>query len=87
MSAKPADSADPVPTVAAEPLAPERAAAAARAPLLTRLREAGITPEDDDDTRLAKSLLIFATGLVSIASALWLALYWRMGPQVSSTLP
>ena len=83
----PADPADPVPTAVTQPPTPERTDAAARPSLLTRLREAGITPEDDDDTRLAKSLLIFATGLVSIASALWLALYWRMGPQVSSTLP
>lgn len=51
-----------------------------------RIRNAGIRPDDDEDTRLSKSLLVFATGLVSIASALWLLIYWVMGPRLSSTL-
>ena len=48
---------------------------------------AGIRSEDDAETRLKKSLLIFASGLVSLGSMLWLFLYWQMGPQFSSTVP
>jgi class 3 adenylate cyclase len=54
---------------------------------LERLRNAGIDPADDDETKLNKSLLMFATGLVSIASILWLIIYWSLGPQLSATLP
>ncbi len=52
-----------------------------------RLRSAGMQPGDDESTRLAKSLLVFATGLMSIASGVWLLLYWLTGPKLSSTLP
>lgn len=51
------------------------------------LRSTGFRPDDDDETRLRKSLLIFATGLVSMGAMLWLFLYWQMGPQFSSTVP
>ncbi len=54
---------------------------------LERLRTAGIEPRDSEDMRLAKTLLVFATGLISIASTLWLALYWSLGPKLSATLP
>ena len=55
--------------------------------LLDRLRTAGIDPSDSDDLRLNKSLLMFATGLASVASMLWLVIYWSLGPQLSSNLP
>ena len=55
--------------------------------LLDRLRTAGIDPGDSDEQRLNKSLLMFATGLASVASMLWLVIYWSLGPQLSSTLP
>lgn len=55
--------------------------------LLTRLRAGGIRPDDNDDIRLNKSLLMLATGLVCVASTLWLAIYWSLGPQLSATLP
>ncbi|MEW5890720.1 MAG: adenylate/guanylate cyclase domain-containing protein [Pseudomonadota bacterium] len=54
---------------------------------LERLRTAGIDPADDDETKLNKSLLMFATGLVSIASIVWLIIYWSLGPRLSATLP
>jgi len=54
---------------------------------LQRLRSAGIDPQDSDEERLNKSLLMFATGLVSVASMLWLVIYWSLGPKLSSTLP
>ncbi|TXG78226.1 MAG: adenylate/guanylate cyclase domain-containing protein [Rhodocyclaceae bacterium] len=52
-----------------------------------RLRNAGIEPGDSDELRLNKALLVFATGLVSVASTLWLAIYWSLGPQLSAPLP
>lgn len=55
--------------------------------LLARLRSGGIRPEDSADERLNKSLLVLATGLVCVASTLWLAVYWSLGPRLSATLP
>jgi adenylate cyclase len=57
------------------------------ASLLARLRSGGIRPEDSADERLNKSLLVLATGLVCVASTLWLAVYWSLGPRLSATLP
>ncbi|MDQ8021644.1 MAG: adenylate/guanylate cyclase domain-containing protein [Moraxellaceae bacterium] len=54
---------------------------------LQRLRNAGIAPGDDEDLRLQKTLLVFISGLVSVAAGLWLLIYWAMGPQLSATLP
>lgn len=56
-------------------------------PFFFSLRNAGIHPDDDAETRLKKSLLIFATGLVCLGSMLWLFLYGQMGPQFSATPP
>jgi len=54
---------------------------------VSTLRDAGISPQDDAETRLKKSLLVFATGLVCLGSMLWLFLYGQMGPQFSVTAP
>ena len=54
---------------------------------LDGLRNAGILPTDSEELRLQKSLLIFATGLISFASMFWLFIYWQLGPQFSSTIP
>ena len=54
---------------------------------LESLRSAGILATDTAEIRLQKSLLIFATGLISFASMLWLLIYWQIGPQFSSTIP
>jgi class 3 adenylate cyclase len=54
---------------------------------LERLRNAGVEPGDGAELRLNKQLLVFATGLVSAASMLWLLIYWAIGPQFSVTLP
>ncbi|MBL8450866.1 MAG: adenylate/guanylate cyclase domain-containing protein [Dechloromonas sp.] len=54
---------------------------------LFNLRDSGFDPGDDANTRLSKSLLIFATGLVSLGAILWLFLYWQLGPQFSATPP
>jgi len=58
-----------------------------RQPFLLALRSGGIRPEDDAETRLKKSLLVFATGLVCTGSMLWLFLYGQMGPQFSANAP
>jgi len=52
-----------------------------------RLRNAGIEPDDSEELRLNKSLLMLATGLVSVATMLWVTLYSVLGPQFSSNLP
>lgn len=54
---------------------------------LERLRNAGIEPGDSPEVALNKQLLFFATGLVSVTSMLWLAIYWTLGPQFPVTLP
>jgi adenylate cyclase len=58
-----------------------------RESFLDRLRNAGVEAGDDDEQRLNKSLLMFATGLVSLASMLWVAIYWLLGQNISSTAP
>ncbi len=52
-----------------------------------RLRTAGITSRDSEEQRLNKTLLVFATGLVTLTSTLWLAIYWSLGLRLSATLP
>ncbi|MCF8178308.1 MAG: adenylate/guanylate cyclase domain-containing protein [Sulfuritalea sp.] len=52
-----------------------------------RLKSAGINPEDSEDLRLSKSLLMLTTGLISVAIILWVGLYSILGPHFSSTLP
>jgi len=54
---------------------------------LLSFRDAGLSTDDTEEMRLNKSLLIFATGLISAASMLWLLLYWQLGPRFSSTIP
>ena len=53
---------------------------------LDRLRNAGITDTDNEEQRLQKSLLFFATGLICLASVVWLLLYWQLGPRFPSNL-
>ena len=52
-----------------------------------RLRNAGIEPDDSEDLRLNKSLLMLATGLVSVETMVWVTIYSSLGPQFSPTLP
>jgi adenylate cyclase len=58
-----------------------------KACFLERLRTAGVEPGDSEELRLNKQLLMFATGLISITSMLWMLIYWSIGPQFSTTLP
>ena len=64
---------------------PESSTAAS--PFYQRLRNAGIEPDDTEQQRLNKSLLMLATGLVSVATMLWVTIYSMLGPRFSSTLP
>ena len=50
-----------------------------------RIRNAGIKPSDSEQERINKSLLVFATGLFSLGSMLWLSMYWILGPQFDTT--
>jgi class 3 adenylate cyclase len=54
---------------------------------LERLRNAGIEPGDSEDVCLNKQLLMFATGLVSAATMIWLLIYWLLGPKFSVNFP
>lgn len=54
---------------------------------MTRLKQAGIEPGDSERERLNKTLLVFATGLISVTSAVWLMIYGVLGTNLSSTLP
>ena len=54
---------------------------------IERLRNAGITPNDREELRLQKALLVLASGLVSVAAIGWLLIYWALGPKLSTTLP
>lgn len=42
---------------------------------------------DDQEDRLRRSLLIFASAFMTLAVMLWLAIYWMMGLNFSSTVP
>jgi class 3 adenylate cyclase len=54
---------------------------------LGRLQNAGIDPDDNEELRLNKSLLMLATGLASFGIILWVAIYSILGPQFSFTAP
>jgi class 3 adenylate cyclase len=58
-----------------------------RSSLLGRLTDRVITPNDTEEQRLQKTLLIFACGLMGFAAMLWLAIYNAMGIKYSSTVP
>ncbi len=55
--------------------------------LISRLATAGIDPNDSDDVKLSKSLLMFAVGLMNVAPVIWLAIYWGTGVPLSSSIP
>ena len=55
--------------------------------LYSRLRTAGIEPDDSEELRLKKTVLIFASGLMIAAAAIWLALYKVLGLPISASWP
>ena len=54
---------------------------------MERLRNGGIEPDDSEEIKLNKTLLMLATGLASVAIVFWVAVYWWLGPQFSATMP
>ncbi|MDP2794730.1 MAG: hypothetical protein Q8O25_11755 [Sulfurisoma sp.] len=59
----------------------------APAGFLARLRSAGIEPGDNAELQLTKSMLMLATGLVTVATMIWVGIYQLLGLQFSATLP
>ncbi|HTD91934.1 MAG TPA: adenylate/guanylate cyclase domain-containing protein, partial [Burkholderiales bacterium] len=58
--------------------------------LRQRLNELGtraILDADNEQDRLRKTLLIFASALMGFGSMLWLVIYWAMGIKFSATVP
>lgn len=54
---------------------------------IDQLLSAGVTPDDSEELRLNKSLLMLATGLFTITAILWTVIYSFLGRQFSTTLP
>ena len=81
--------------VAEETRVPQQKTAAAdnrepptmRGSWLERLGRAAVGEDDDDETRLRKTLLIFASGLMNMAAIVWLAIYWALGLKLPTTIP
>jgi adenylate cyclase len=63
-----------------------REPAPARTGFAARLRSGGIEPDDSEDLRLNKSLLLFATGLVCTVMMVWVAIYYLLGANLSRDL-
>lgn len=47
----------------------------------------GVTPDDDDETRLQKAILVGTTLMVSVAAALWGLVYLLIGEPVAASIP
>jgi class 3 adenylate cyclase len=60
---------------------------AARGSWLERLGRAAVDENDDEELRLRKTLLIFASGLMNMAAIVWLAIYWALGLKLPTTIP
>ncbi|MCL4801345.1 MAG: adenylate/guanylate cyclase domain-containing protein [Burkholderiales bacterium] len=55
--------------------------------LLGRLRTAGVEPDDPEELRLKKQLLMFAMALTIAVPIVWVAIYRLFGVTISTTLP
>ncbi len=74
------DKTSAVAAAAGEPLAK-------RGSWLERLGRAAVGDDDDEELRLRKTLLIFASGLMNMAAIVWLAIYWALGLKLPTTIP
>jgi hypothetical protein len=52
-----------------------------------RLRSGGIEPDDSDELRLNKSLLMLSTGLVCVTMMVWATIYYMLGLNFFRDLP
>ncbi len=55
--------------------------------VLGQLALSAIDPADDDVTRLRKTLLLLASGLMNVAVVVWVLVYWWMGLKVPTSIP
>ena len=71
--------------------APSKAAvssqAVPRGSVLARLASGAIDAADDEELRLRKTILLFASGATAIAAFVWLGIYWLMGLRLPTTIP
>jgi class 3 adenylate cyclase len=68
-------------------MSPDNSKSRAKVSFRESIRTAGIEPGDSEAVRLNKSLLMLATGLVTVALTLWLMIYGMLGPKLPTTLP
>jgi len=54
---------------------------------LGRLADAAVDVNDDEITRLRKTLLLLASGLMNVAAVVWLLVYWWMGLKMPTSIP
>ena len=54
---------------------------------LGRLASAAVDVSDDEITRLRKTLLLLASGLMNVAVVVWLLVYWWMGLKMPTSIP
>src|SRR5262245_52852908 len=60
---------------------------AARGSILERLAQAAVPPDDSEDLRLRKSILVVASVATALATLLWLFIYRMMGLTLPSMIP
>jgi len=54
---------------------------------LGKLASAAVNVNDDEVTRLRKTLLLLASGLMNMAAIVWLLIYWWMGLKLPTSIP
>ncbi len=54
---------------------------------LSRLASSAVDAADDETTRLRKTLLLLASGLMNMAVVVWLLVYWWMGLKMPTSIP
>jgi hypothetical protein len=55
--------------------------------ILPWMARIGYDPNDSDETRLQKTLLVLGPSMFTAAGALWGILYYSLGEYISSSLP
>jgi class 3 adenylate cyclase len=66
---------------------PVAAHSAPTASLLGRLASGIVDDSDNEELRLRKTILLFASGATAIAAFVWLGIYWLMGLKLPTTIP
>lgn len=63
------------------------AAVQARKGFLGKLASSAVDVNDDEVTRMRKTLLLLASGLMNVAAVVWLLIYWWMGLKLPTSIP